>query len=1354
MALHLISAITLDRDYSISTVDSSYASDLNNSSSNADVVTKATNSLLMGWNYNVSISNIIISSHLINSNIDFEYGQNFRVEFDITTDKALKIGIGYYMDGVYVFGFKPTIFAPELSPPALLVNAGSAHVSIDNNSSTLEFNEVKVYYFLQTSDNTTATISNFEISGTDIDNGFDSGRVITYWDDVTNDYVVQREDNPGGALTTIIDGPDLGILTRSQITGVLFSRGPSGDKLEETYGARSEYKFCSGLNLVEFFFSLDCYSFPYVFRFDTENSTSCTVDNIVCDVIFNSNPIITPATNKYSNDGQVILSATSSHEDYVFYPIKYTSKSPYTTQGQYNNLVLSESSYVKTGLSYGTHTFYAVDRYNCWAVIQVSVPVQPSTEYGEKYRLQYYDKFTGKQSIIRILERGYEGVSNDVKGSDEPFTLGKTSGDINNKFDTVKPTFCEFQIVTERNFQYIGLFSQDDRKYKVTYEHDGYFWTGFITPSLYQEPYSPNPVYPISITAIDNLGSLGDFDFVDDSGNTLTGLRSVLSLICMMLRKLDLNINVISAVNRFAEGMDMDDENDPLFQTYINTDAFLDDDGNPLKCDYVMESLLKPFGAFIQQDNSKWLIVETDSQSQSYSYREFDTYGGYLSNGTISRPDVTIVSPTDVLTDALLANRDHTLDIIPAYGKMSITQTLKPVKSIFPISLDRWTKSLESGGNANPYSITDKGYKGISFTNITAKKVGIISPFFKVKTRSDSLKISFDYKNILEPNTAPFYDPVSDRTYGPLNVSNPNYSKIVWRLILRVAGVDLYYSERAGWTKITPIGTSTSTMGIGSAVPGARACVTQTGLSISAGSLIKVRVASNHSKYIRGTVSSYDNTNGNLFFTQYSYEGNLETYSDWEIIIGGDEYIDNYIINTEFKKEFSSFDTELNLPYFPSYTEVQLQLQIYVQGSYFLDFSEESVLKSIPTAVYPVDYKVTGKTNTSDTTIVSYTLRNGIDSESSPTIVRGNDFNQFANAVVWEIDSVTYWNNIVVVNIENAIVEFLPNRETAITEEVISFTNDTNYKENLDITLSSGDIPSTIITDEIYTSVFRLSDGSATKNWTRKLITESKSLQSILLSNVLNQYKKPTWRITGSLLIPNAKYTSIVKQEIPKVDISLTNTEFSNITGWTNFGSGVIWYYPGGDHVLSENLGIGGDNNSQYLRQPVTDFIAGTRIRIDFKLTREDVDTYGNSRTDRFVCVLWDNLTIVQKVVLYDGIQSAGEFVRGVFFNLDRDATHISFRVENIVTDEGVANYFVDYFRAIGVSVIRYYYFNAYSRNDRSNLYGAEMVQILPMISSAEIDVDDSGGGNTGGEVSNYGEFSDDFSADFNISLS
>jgi len=710
----------------------------------------------------------------------------------------------------------------------------------------------------------------------------------------------------------------------------------------------------------------------------------------------------------------------------------------------------------------------------------------------------------------------------------------------------------------------------------------------------------------------------------------MTGLRSVLTLVALILKKLDLNLNIISAVNRFALGMSIADTDDPLAQTYINTDAFVDENGNPFKCDVVLESLLKPFGCFVQQDSGKWIIADTDSQTQDYTYREFSPSGVYISNGTIVRPDIDIVSPSHVfgLPDgAMLANSDQTLDIVPAYGEISITHTLKPVRSIFPTSLDRWQPNISSGANATPYDIDGTKDKGISFTNVTSRQASLISPLFTVKTRTDSVSIKFDYKHVFMPDTAPFYDPVTGITFGSLSLPFPPYMKLIWRLVLRVAGTELYYSERAGWTKTDYIGTSTSTVSIptnGAGHPSSRTFTTQAGLGINPGSLIKLVPTDNFFYFIRGIVSAYNNDDGVLTFDTYSSYGGSASFSSWVFFIGGSEYIDNYIIRTDFKESKTSFDTEVNLPSFSDVTTVQLQLQIVVEGSKYFDFNNETQLKELNSAVYNTDYKVRGKSLFNpDFYQTTYTLNNGTDAEDSPEVIRSNDYNNNSNAVVWKWTDVRYVKDVAEIDIENVIVNFLPNKQNPIESETLTFTNNANYKENLNVPISSGDIPTSII-----------------------------------------------------------------------------------------------------------------------------------RIRIDFKITREDVDTYGNSRTDRFVCVLWNNLTMVQKIVLYDGIQSEGDYIRGVLFNLDQDATHISFRVENIITDEGVANYYCDYFIVKGISVVRYYYFNSYSRNDRHNMYNAELVQLIPMIASTDTDIDDTGGGNTGGEDDNGGNnggqpFNGAFSSDW-----
>jgi hypothetical protein len=207
-------------------------------------------------------------------------------------------------------------------------------------------------------------------------------------------------------------------------------------------------------------------------------------------------------------------------------------------------------------------------------------------------------------------------------------------------------------------------------------------YVGFITPSLYSEQYYTTTNYNVSFIASDQIGLLKELDFTDDFGNEVKQQTSFLDAICFILRKTDLSLDVIESVNTYAIGFDSGASDSALQQAYFDPSiyyqissekVFLDGkfqtifNNQPKKCDYVLDQLLKSFGARLYQADGYWRIELIEERSTTVNYREFTPFGILSGSGTFS----SIVELKDTSGDYLaLTERSGNLNMLPAYGKI------------------------------------------------------------------------------------------------------------------------------------------------------------------------------------------------------------------------------------------------------------------------------------------------------------------------------------------------------------------------------------------------------------------------------------------------------------------------------------------------------------------------------------------------------------------------------------------------------------------------------------------------------------------------------------------------------------
>ena len=131
--------------------------------------------------------------------------------------------------------------------------------------------------------------------------------------------------------------------------------------------------------------------------------------------------------------------------------------------------------------------------------------------------------------------------------------------------------------------------------------------------------------------------------------------------------------------------------------------------------------------------------------------------------------------------------------------------------------------------------------------------------------------------------------------------------------------------------------------------------------------------------------------------------------------------------------------------------------------------------------------------------------------------------------------------------------------------------------------------------------------------------------------------------------------------------------------------------------------------------------------------------------------------TIYQNLVVgeftYDG-----QTVRSVRFTLTNDCNNIGFRIRQI-EGSGTAQYDMNSFEITGQSVVRYFTVNGIDSDSYNNNHSVNLMQLIPIVPSTDLDIDDSGEGNTGteggvGSTGNYsgGDYNSDYNNDFTYS--
>lgn len=880
------------------------------------------------------------------------------------------------------------------------------------------------------------------------------------------------QDNPYGTYVTgdVIDvyyDPDADTTTSGtntytgftvELNGSPISSGPQ--LVYEVFPTGTYYTVtnfnverCKGTTRISIVFS--SFGFPYAYGMRYPDHPSCTIDSPSCDLEFTGVPSTTDASNETALDGSITVSATSSNS------IEFKLGEDFV----YGDGT-GQSSGTFTGLGRGTYTIYARDSLNCSAVAQAQIG--RDSPYAAQYRLQYYDRL-GYSTRVEIRKLDYEGsVTDDVCGTGEPFELMMRGENDPNKFRVIFGGEAVLNLLSTTNFEWSFVFTNNPKELQMVYLKDfgsGYEiqWTGFILPHQYSEPYIA-PKYPVSITAVDNLHQLDRLFLADGSGLRFNGTIKAIELIAFCLKKTGLIMNIRCACNIYASGMNSTDTDDPLDQAYVDFDVYYLAENEPTLM-FVIQKTLDAFGARIVQWQNRWNIIRVEELRSEFDYREFDEDGVYSSNGSFDP-----IATSDCTSIKWLAT--PTLQILPGYGAVKISYSLGLLENILRNGDFRLKAILTPSGSFFSFDVDTFGFQ-------------IISPDYSLaRSRED----------IDENNIALTLTGGSDTT-GTSYVVSDSYtvkmgSNNSLRFVIRVK------------------------------IPSPR---TSGGQAIDVPYIKIIARITFGTFYLKGDGTWTTNLSYIVFYAK-----EFDKYQDFEVIAG------------------TAPDTGAISGY-------SLTARLYHPYIYQVDYTDLTSIRAITTTSLGLGTRIEAVLSgyfASDH-IFYYELEENTEAENPADIIRPDDYNAGSNAVQW----IRKANNSVLeaqsehkIFIDSISINFLTDgkpptnvrvidkkaesdNDLVLTKEIIhgsfkeSFTTLPTYgfaagifgvpaSGTFQLSLETATVLSAAV---LYTGFFRDSSGAGFGNWTRDGISESTTLEEILMVSLASQYNSSYKRLSGSI---------------------------------------------------------------------------------------------------------------------------------------------------------------------------------------------------------------------------------------------
>jgi len=161
--------------------------------------------------------------------------------------------------------------------------------------------------------------------------------------------------------------------------------------------------------------------------------------------------------------------------------------------------------------------------------------------------------------------------------------------------------------------------------------------------------------------------------------------------------------------------------------------------------------------------------------------------------------------------------------------------------------------------------------------------------------------------------------------------------------------------------------------------------------------------------------------------------------------------------------------------------------------------------------------------------LLFYRLADDDAAESEPDVIRPDDYG--TSGKVWKLEKFFFLSRTNVAGaignskfyIDDVIIDTLPNGEEARENLTITAPNNNQFIDNYEYEITAGDRSDVFISSAnyIYNNLFRLSNGGNTTRWNRDGVSESLTIQKLLMKQFVRQYSTPTFKLSGTITTNN-----------------------------------------------------------------------------------------------------------------------------------------------------------------------------------------------------------------------------------------
>lgn len=160
------------------------------------------------------------------------------------------------------------------------------------------------------------------------------------------------------------------------------------------------------------------------------------------------------------------------------------------------------------------------------------------------------------------------------------------------KIEPIQASSLTVKLISRTDREFVNLYTVEAGSIIGQCYKNGTLWKGNLDPESYEEPYSTADGYETEIT-------FTDFGILQRLKSNFSGIRSLDYIIRSILD----SANLDSTRLQYLISTTMPYETTPisLADIYVNTDNFIDEDGEPMTLEEVLVSILQPLGLRIIQ---------------------------------------------------------------------------------------------------------------------------------------------------------------------------------------------------------------------------------------------------------------------------------------------------------------------------------------------------------------------------------------------------------------------------------------------------------------------------------------------------------------------------------------------------------------------------------------------------------------------------------------------------------------------------------------------------------------------------------------------------------------------------------